>query len=262
MLYPPACPARYASSGLFQTEDKWIHPTRRIDTYELILMVAGEAHLFEGDHRQTLAAGEALLLRPDQLHGGWQESSGPTSFYWIHFYLSPEAAAALPSNPFQLSDPTRLHVLCRQLLHIANAPGYPDYAIQSAFSLVYCEFLRLCKRQDAGTWLVSETAEWIRIHSQQPLTVAAVADRWGYHPDYLSALFRTAFGVNLKQYIVEERMKRIRNTLLTTATPIKTLAAQLGFATQEQFTHFFRYHEGISPARFRNLNYRTHLNKA
>ena len=261
MLSAPSCPARYAFSGLFQTEDPWIHPTRVIDTYEIIFLIAGTAHLFEGEKRYTLRAGETLLLSPGIRHGGWQESEGETSFYWIHFHL-PQDAPALPDGPRRIDDSARLHVLCRQLLHIANTPGYPDYAAQAAFSLVFCEWLRLSRSRDAGTRLVSETAEWIRINSHRPLRVEDVARRSGYHPDYLSALFRNAFGMSMKQYIIAQRMKRLRELLLTTVAPLKTIAAQLQFGSEEQMIHFFRYHEGISPARYRNLHHRTHMNRA
>ena len=262
MFSESACPARYAFAGLFQTEDRWLHPTRVIDSYEIILMLEGAGHLYEQEQRFTLHAGDALLLRPGRRHGGWQESAGRTSFYWIHFYLPEGNPPALPEGVQTIQDMPRLLMLCRQLLHIANTPGYPDYAAQAAFSLLYCEWLRLCGRQDAGSRLVGETAEWIRINSHRRLTVAGVARRSGYHPDYLSALFRGAFGRSLKQYIIDERMKRLRSLLLTTMAPLKTIAAQMEFASEEQLIHYFRYHEGISPARYRNLHYRTHLNRA
>lgn len=262
MISADNCPARHAYSGLFLTEDAWLHPVRSIDTYEIVFMIAGTAYLFEEEQRFTLSPGEALIFRPGRLHGGWQESRGETSFYWIHFYLPGAEDSNLPQAPRSLQDAPRLHVLCRQLLHIVNAPGYPAYAAQAAFSLIYCELLRMCRQRDAGTRLVGETAEWIRINSHCRLTVEGVAQRWGYHPDYLSALFKGTFGVPLKQYIIEERMKRVRDLLLTTSAPLKAIADQLSFGTEEQLIHFFRYHEGISPSRYRNLHHRTFLNRA
>ena len=32
--------------------------------------------------------------------------------------------------------------------------------------------------------------EWIRIHYEQPLTVAGIAERFNYHPTYLTGLFK------------------------------------------------------------------------
>lgn len=256
------CPARYQFSGLFQTDEVWIHPTRRIDTYEILLALAGRIHLFEEDRQYTLQPGDVLVLRPSLLHGGWKKSEGETSFYWIHFHDASQPPADLPYAPHSVADPSRLHLLCRQLLHIANAGGYPAYAVQAAFSLLYCELRQLFKETDACTRLVAETAEWIRIHSQKRLSVEQVAQRTGYHPDYLSTLFKATYHLSLKQYINKERMNKIRSLLLTTSDPIKQIAAKMDFGSEEQLVHYFRYHEGISPAKYRNIYHHTHLNRA
>lgn len=256
------CPARYEYAGLFKTEDAWIHPVRTIDTCEIMVIVSGTVSVFEDDRQFTLNAGELILLRPGLKHGGWKMSEGTTSFYWIHFHASPEEISLLPEGPVRIEDPSHINLLCRQLLHIANAPGYPEYAVQAAFSLIFCELQGLSRRIQPGTRLVSELAEWIRINSCRPLSVAAVARQSGYHPDYLSSLFREAFHMSLKQYIAEQRMQQIRSLLLTTTDSIKEIAARLGFENGNQLMHFFRYHEGISPISYRNLYHRTHLNRS
>ena len=75
----------FVKMGLFDTIAEWIHPTVTLNTYELIYVVAGVVHLFEGETRYTLTKGEAILLEPGIVHGGFQTSSGHTSFYWLHF---------------------------------------------------------------------------------------------------------------------------------------------------------------------------------
>lgn len=256
------CPARYEYAGLFKTDEPWIHPTRTIDTYEIMMIVAGTVCIFDEDRRFVLNAGEILVLRPGRRHGGWKPSEGTTSFYWIHFHAQEGDMPALPYDPVKPADHSHFNLLCRQLLHLANAPGYPEYAVQAAFALVFSETAQLSCRTQPGTRLVSEIAEWIRINSRRPLTVSMVARHAGYHPDYLSALFRESFQMSLKQYIADRRMQQIRSLLLTTTASVKEIAAQLGFANGNQLMHFFRYHEGISPCSYRNLYHQTHLNKA
>ena len=41
-----ACPARYEYAGLFQSSETWIHPTRVIDTHEIVLVTTGAVRLF------------------------------------------------------------------------------------------------------------------------------------------------------------------------------------------------------------------------
>ncbi len=255
-----ACPARYTFAGLFQTNEVWIHPQRIIDTYEIILVTAGVVSLFEDETAYELHPGQLLVLRPGRRHGGLRESRTETSFFWIHFQS--DEPAPLPCSPIQPDDSARLNSLCRQLLHVANAPGYPSYAAQAAFELLYCELLRACEERKGASRLVDETAEWIRINSSRRLSARDAAAHAGYHPDYLSTLFKAAYALSLKQYIAAERMKLVRNQLLTTADPIKTIALRLNFQSEEHLIHYFRYHEGLSPTQYRNLYDHTHLNKA
>ena len=255
------CPAHYEYAGLFQSGGEvWLHPTRVIDTYEIILVTTGVVHLFEEETRHELRAGELIVLRPGKKHGGFQESFGETGFYWIHFRLS--GSDVLPHAPLKIDDSARFNTLCRQLLHVANAPGYPDYAVQSAFALLFCELLRAADGRKNASRAADEAAEWIRINSARRLTATDVAAHAGYHPDYLSALFKTAYTLSLKQYIARERMKLVRSQLLTTADSLRIIARRLDFEDEEQLIHYFRYHEGISPTQYRNLYDHTHLNKA
>ena len=255
-----ACPARYEYAGLFQSSETWIHPTRVIDTHEIVLVTTGTVRLFEEDARWALHAGELIVLRPGRKHGGFQESHGETGFYWIHFGL--DGPDTLPAAPLKTEDSARMGTLCRQLLHVANAPGYPAYAAQSAFALLYCELMREAEGQKSASRAADEAAEWIRINSARRLTAADAAAHAGYHPDYLSALFKAAYSLTLKQYIARERMKLIHSQLLTTADSLRTIARRLDFDGEEQLIHYFRYHEGLSPTQYRNLYDHTHLNKA
>lgn len=260
MLQSALCPARYSYSGLFRTENPWIHPHRVVDTYEIMVIVSGQAFIYEEENQHTLNAGEVIVLRPGRRHGGWKTTEGGNSFYWIHFRAEESALPPLPFEPGKLPDPAHINLLCRQLLHIANAPGYPEYAVQSAFELVFCEISRLSEQVRPSSRRISEIAEWIRINSHRALTVASVASYAGYHPDHLSVLFRETFHMSLKQYIIDQRMQQIRSMLLTTADSIKEIAARLDFSGENQLMHFFRYHEGMSPTAYRNLYHQTHMN--
>lgn len=252
----------YCSSGLFVTEETWIHPLRRIDSYEVIWVTRGEVYLREEETAVCLRAGDAMLLRPGVEHGGTRESTGCTSFFWAHFRTGGLRALGLSPGAFTSPEPDRLTEGFRRLLHVANTPGYPAFAAEAALGALLGElaFSQAASRQDASR-LLREVAEWIRIHSEEKLTVRAVAGYFAYHPDYLCALMRRSTGSGLKEYINSERLKRLKMLLMTTNLSVKELAARMGFGNENQLVHYFKYHEGVSPARFRNLYVNTHLNR-
>ena len=252
----------YSFAGRFVTDDEWIHPTRIIDTYEALMVTQGEVHLQENGVFHHLHAGDLILLRPGIQHGGTQVSTGRTSFFWAHFTTDSFEKTVLQPGAHTPAEPDRLTSAFRCLLHMGNTPGYPPYASDAAMAVLIAEICASQALTASGvSRLAQEIAEWIRNNSEKKLTVHSVAAQFTYHPDYLCTLMKRSFGLGLKEYICEERMKKIKTMLLTTALSVKELSARLNFDSESQFTHYFKYHEGMSPARFRNQYAHTHLNR-
>lgn len=252
----------YSFAGRFVTDDEWIHPTRTIDTYEALMVTQGEVHLQENGTPYFLNAGDLILLRPGLQHGGTQPSAGRTSFFWAHFTTDSFEKTYLQPGVHTPAEPDRLTSAFLCLLHMGNTPGYPVYAADAAMAVLIAE---ICASQaltgSGGSRLAQEIAEWIRINSEKKLTAQSVAAHFTYHPDYLCTLMKRSFDRGLKEYISEERMKKIKTLLLTTDLSVKELSARLSFDSEGQLTHYFKYHEGMSPARFRNQYTHTHLNR-
>ena len=89
-------PIAHLSCGLFQTEEDWRHMSRVIDSAEIILGLKGIVHLEQAGRTFDVEPGTFLLLLPGLLHRGVTDSTGETSFYWMHFPL-PEGTRVLPS---------------------------------------------------------------------------------------------------------------------------------------------------------------------
>ena len=106
-----------------------------------------------------------------------------------------------------------------------------------------------------------ETEEYLRLHAAEPLTVAAVAARFGYSPDHLSRVYRKEFGRDLKSGIVRHRLEFMEARLANTDDTLKSLAGQCGFEDENAFVKFFRYHAGLTPTEYRNRFFRVHRNE-
>lgn len=258
----PAFSLTYISSGLFVAHEEWIHACRIIDSWELIYVMNGVIHMRQEEEIYTVKKGELLLLRPGASHGGVKSSPPDTSFYWTHFLVSDDRAMVLHTAHMTFTDGYKFAPLFKQLLHVANSPlGYPFSAADLTMGLILAE--AAVSRMDQGrqTSLLKDCAEWIRINSDRRITAAITAERFGYHPDYLSSMFQKKLGMTLKQYIDAQRLQYIKNLLLTSNYSIKQLADYLGWENENQFNHYFKYHEKMSPTQYRSLYVNTHLNK-
>ena len=241
----------FVKIGLFDTVAEWIHPTVKVNTYELIYVVAGNVHLFEGDTRYSLTKGEAILLEPGKVHGGFQSSTGRTSFYWLHFYTD-DISAWDPVKHQAL--PATAERSLREIMH--HASGRRELA-----ELAVARFLlELKETGERGDKLAFEVREYIRIHAAEPLRVGGLARKFGYSGDHLSRIYRREFGHDLKEGITRGRMLYIESLLVNTDYTVKEIAEQCGFADENLFTKFFKYHAQVTPSDYRNRFFRINMN--
>lgn len=257
-LSQPQLSLTYEYAGLFIAQEEWIHPRRTIHNWEMIYVTEGTIHL-EQEETYRVAKGEILLLAPGTEHSGTAVSPAGTSFYWVHFQVSDFSRLGIEKRHLCFADGYKFAPLLKQLLHTANTPVYPPCTADMLLGVILAE--ATLTDENRQTPLLRDCAEWIRINSDRRLTVTAVAEQFGYHCDYLCALFRKMTGETLKRYLDRQRVQYVKNLLVTTNYSVKELASRLGWESESQFNHYFRYHEKISPVQYRNLYIGTHLNK-
>ncbi len=253
----------FISAGQFIAQDRWVHPERVIDSFELIYITQGPVHLAEdGSLPFTAQSGELLLLRPQRRHRGTDSSPAGTAFYWVHFDLSDPGFLGSTGPQLVSGETAALAPLFRQLLNYANSPFYPAYTRDLALGLILAEVNQTKPEPGRHSALLNRCLEWVRINSDRRLTVEAVAQQFSYHPDYLSRLLRRYTGLPLKQYLDQRHLEYVKARLLNGNESVKELAAALGYTNENQFNHYFNYHEGLTPVQYRERFTRTHLNKA
>lgn len=248
---------KYETIGNFSTDEKWCHPERTIYSYELIFMLKGTAFIEENGEKYELSENNMLILEPGKHHMGFQDSAPPIAFYWFHFNTD----MALPFKTLQNGEYYDLKYLLKKLLHISNTPSYPPESAETVALMIFYELTHLGNEPpDGKRSFVAEIAEYIRINVANNITVSDTAAHFGYNPDYLGKLFKANYGIGLKEHIAAEKVKLAKDLLLTSNLSVKEISAKLGFSHENLFIKFFLYHEELSPSRFRNKYFNTHMN--
>lgn len=243
----------FAMVGEFRSSEEWIHPTRTIDSFELILVREGTVHIKEGDTEYTLSVGDMILLEPDIIHGGFRKSEGKTSFYWFHFYTN----LPIPFKTNLSKDVYDIRLYIKKLLDATNGGYRSDFTADTLSLLIFDE---LSKIQNQISSPVQRVIEYIKINCNRDISVLQIAEEFGFNPEYLGRLFKKHTKTGLKEYIAKMRLSSAKELLLTTAFSIKEISKRLGFENENLFIKFFIYHEKITPTDFRNRYTHTHLN--
>ncbi len=246
----------FENMGEFTGEAGWKHPDVTVGTVELIFVTAGEVLLQEGEEQYALLPNDLLFLDAGKQHFGYRESRTTTSFYWLHFFAFPYRALGLPKR-MSMKGGHEFAALLSQLNHFASVGERKEWL---ELQLMSALIQPLCLVGNESR-LAHEVAEYVRIHSDAPLRLSAVARHFGYNANYLSKAFAKSFGLSLKQYIDRQRVAKIRHELLSTTKTIQEIAQLLQFEDANGLVKFYSYHTAQTPSDYRRQFYGTHKNR-
>lgn len=232
-------------------------PLHHHPTMEIVFHARGNGRAGFGDE-VVLDFGpmDVMIYPPEMLHDQTNDTIGEDRCIHLHGHgvdLGGPACIQLS----RLNDAYAVRELTA--LSEAKPPVHPMEATwlnHRAHALL--AYLLLCaeRRQRAThTGNAANYAElaldFVSRHAGAIATLQEVADHVGVSPDYLRHVFRDRYGMSLKRWHVLARIELAKKVLMYSALPVKTVAAECGFATDRHFCTSFRAEVGMTPRRFR-----------
>lgn len=98
---------------------------------------------------------------------------------------------------------------------------------------------------------VENMLEWLEHHFHEPFSLQKLADVVFLSPYHASRLFKKHTEMSITDYINIRRVKEASKLIATTQTPVKTVAAQVGFQSDAYFCKQFKQITGLSPSSYR-----------
>jgi AraC family transcriptional regulator len=93
--------------------------------------------------------------------------------------------------------------------------------------------------------------EYVQNHLDQDLGLSILAKQANLSTGYLSQLFKQSMGCSPHQYVIEQRLNRVKFLLIQTNDTIAKIASQAGFQDQSHLSKVFRQHIGMTPYQYR-----------
>ncbi len=87
------------------------------------------------------------------------------------------------------------------------------------------------------------------------LSVKGLANLTGLNETYLAKLFKKETGQTVKNYVTAAKIDTAQNLLKYSDLSIAIIAASLGYSSQSAFTYAFRRFTGMTPKKYREMNY-------
>lgn len=269
------CPIKAQNAGLFISRGYAHHPTRIIDSHELIFVKQGELDMWENEQEFHLEAGQTLHLWPDRRHGSSKPMPPSLRFYWIHFEVSSESAGgsgkqqtyepgmSIPQVA-SLAQPERLERLFRTFLEDQETGLLHPYAANLLTTLMLTEVVQSQVEQPKLLEDANVIATWahtyIRMNFDREITASRVSAAVGYNTDYLGRIYHKLYGCTLTEAIHKRRVEKACELLRDTNLSLAQIGAQCGFSDTDYFRRVFRRIMNVSPGCYRDECSGVHVN--
>jgi AraC-like DNA-binding protein/mannose-6-phosphate isomerase-like protein (cupin superfamily) len=137
---------------------------------------------------------------------------------------------------------------------------YPGICCESVLrfnlNLLFIELVRSYqaykeqKHHRKGNHYLTEILDYMDTHCTS-CTLAEVATKFNYNPNYLSRMLKEQTGSNFQDILCDSRMNRVAFLLKNSDMPIYIIANECGYLNQSFFRQKFIQHYGQSPKEYR-----------
>ncbi len=228
-----------------------VHKNR--PTHGLMLKLSGRSVFVFADGRSlTAQAGDVVYLPQFADYEVRPLEDGESIA--VNFELQNGACAYPPfmQTPAQAGEVQQRFAVLLQAWH-TQKPGYGNVCMAQLYSLI-CGM----QKQAAKGYVPSRTKQLVlqgTAYMQErlgdvALTVADVAARLGITPEYFRKVFREVYGVSPRRYLIDQRMKKAQELLLSGEFSVSAVAAMCGYDSDGYFSGEFRRACGCAPSAY------------
>lgn len=232
---------------------------RVLGSYALVYVLAGRTEFGDGRGlRRTLGAGDAFLLFPDVAHFYDPGAGEPWDDIWLVFngpgFDQWRKEGLLdPADPVWHVEP--VDFWRQRIAGVLTGGSGPAASLVEVGRLL--ALLAEMRAERAGGYAANRHEPWLKAvcarleAAEAPPDWAEVARECGLNYEQFRKKFTAATGVPPAHYRLTKRIDRAAARLRADDTPLKEIAAELGFCDEFHFSKLFKRRTGLSPSAYR-----------
>lgn len=181
---------------------------------------------------------------------------GKWEYYWYNFISDSPVPFFAPNKLYKIELNYSETVLDEEMFRIMQ--NYDDTNIMITTTLfvelVY-RWIRYCRDEINNTLphceKIKEVIAYINNNIQKDITVNELAEKCFLSERYFRSVFRQFTGLSPKQYICQQKLKKIAVLLKTSSQTINELAADFNYSSPFQLSRDFKKYYAVSPKTYR-----------
>lgn len=239
----------------------------RDDYYMIVLVTGGEAALSIDFRNLTVAAGDALVISPGQIHSpartagnveGWGLALAAEYFSEQEAELA--ARHSLSPAPVRLSEADAADAETLFEILLRRSDNHPE-ALPLAEAVKRLVFRSLGAgighRGDRYGSIVVRLKELLAANLASEKKPSAYAAMLNLSPVYLNEAVRAVTGKSAGSFIRGQIVLRAKRQLVYTSLSAQEIAFDLGYDDYAYFSRMFRKETGLSPTQYRKTSKNT-----
>lgn len=232
-------------------------------------------YLTDGLGVYLTAGGQRMEYQPDSLLmiPGWC----PFYFFpderighaYVHFdipVLTSETVRAYFPQPFYISNPalvSQFRMMARQMMESSpallvgsQAAALTELAMVEAIALLRTEQQEALLQTGVAQKRLAPAIEYIDAHLAEPIQLADLSHLLGVGPARTIRLFKHILGQTPVQFILERRIMRVSEMLMSSDDDLDEIAHRSGLPNRRYLSRVFKARTGLTPSDFRGLMFR------
>lgn len=251
------------SAGHFFCNNNYHLVRENYNSILIIHILDGNFTFVKNGEHITACAGDTVILDCYKPHEYYTKSSFES--LWIHvsggnsYDLFEEIEKSF-GNIVKCKDNKHIKkLLCRIIDGINNKIAPTEVSLSLDIYKLFAELLNpeitTSDQQDSHKESIRKLTIHINEHLNENLSVKYLADLMHMSPSHFSRVFKQKTGLSPYEYVLISRLNKAKNLLQKTDKTVSTIANEIGFNSESNFINFFTENVGISPKKFRNLEF-------
>ena len=206
------------------------------------IVLSGKGQLTDKYGTHKIGAGELFIIRPGETTVYTADEREPWHYVWIGF--DGEEAERFDTECSVYKAPFDLGRKLQGLVEKSETAREAYIAI--IYELTYHLFAKAASAPDK----LSQIKAYIEYKYMEDITVSALTATFGFERSYLYRMFKTRYGIGLKEYIMSVRFERAKGFLEGGHTVAET-AYLVGYKDEFNFSRAFKKLIGKSPSEYK-----------
>lgn len=227
---------------------------------ELIICTAGQLKASCRQHTEILRPGDAMIAFSHELHAYHETAGGSGTMLIVNPGVLTLFTTRLQTRKYEnfllTQNPKLLHLA--EEIHQEAAAGVSADVLTGYLYILLGLILqdlpyRPVTEQIASQDTFTQVLEYLSSHYTEPLSLEALAGRFGINHAHLSRTFAAKLSCGYLDYLHQLRIEHAKKLLSETQNKVSDIAFESGFSDQRSFNRVFKRYTNLTPSAYRQM---------